>query len=229
MNEQPNILIIDDDRELGDMLVEYLSREGLTARVCSDGRDGMSTAVEGDFDAIVLDVMLPGINGFDVLRGIRASSQVPVIMLTARGEDTDRIVGLELGADDYLPKPFNPRELTARLRAILRRSRSQAEGTLEHHDVHLDRQARRVSVGDDVIDLTAAEFAILERLLERAGQVVSKDELAEHALGRSLAPFDRSIDTHVSRLRRKLGPSVSGSPRIQAVRGRGYLLIGPVE
>lgn len=209
------------------MLAEFLATEGLDTEIAGDGEAGLVAALDGEFDAVVLDVMLPGKNGFDVLRGIRAKSRVPVIMLTARGEETDRIVGLELGADDYLPKPFNPRELAARLRAVLRRVHAGSGEPVEHFGLRLDPQARRVSLDGEPVALTGAEFAVLERLLEQHGEVVAKDDLAEHALGRKLAPFDRSIDTHVSRLRTKLGPLPDGQPRIQAVRGRGYLLLGP--
>ncbi|MFU8878182.1 MAG: response regulator transcription factor [Wenzhouxiangellaceae bacterium] len=226
MPDQLRILIIDDDRELGAMLAEYLAGEGLRAEVLTDGESGLKAALENRFEAVVLDVMLPGRNGFDVLRGIRAKSLVPVIMLTARGEETDRIIGLELGADDYLPKPFNPRELAARLRAVLRRVQGSAGESLDHSGIHLDRQSRKVTVDGEAVSLTAAEFAILERLLEHAGQVVSKDDLALYALGRELSPFDRSVDTHISRLRNKLGPLADGETRIQALRGRGYLLVG---
>ncbi len=227
MSNQPRILVIDDDRELGRMLVEFLAAEGLDTETAADGETGLAAVLGGDFDAVVLDVMLPGKNGFDVLRGIRARSQVPVIMLTARGEETDRIVGLELGADDYLPKPFNPRELAARLRAVLRRMHAGGGEPVEHLGIRLDPQARRVSLDGETVQLTGAEFAVLEKLLEQRGEVVAKDDLAEHALGRKLAPFDRSIDTHISRLRSKLGPLPDGQPRIQSVRGRGYLLVGP--
>jgi DNA-binding response OmpR family regulator len=219
------ILIIDDDSELGRMLADFLAREGWACELTGDGERGLKLLAGGQHDAVVLDVMLPGKSGFDVLREIRSRSQVPVIMLTARGEDTDRIVGLELGADDYLPKPFNPRELVARLRAVLRRSSVTDAGPLRLGSLTLDRQSRKVSVDDQAIQLTAAEFALLEKLLERPGEVVSKDDLAQHALGRDLMPFDRSVDTHISRLRAKLGPMADGKPRIQSVRGRGYLLV----
>ncbi|MCH8476907.1 MAG: response regulator transcription factor [Wenzhouxiangella sp.] len=221
------ILIIDDDRELAGMLADYLATEGLQTGQAHDGPSGREAAQAPDIDAVVLDVMLPGMNGFDLLRKLRGSSRVPVIMLTARGEDTDRIVGLELGADDYLPKPFNPRELGARLRAVLRRARSAPEPTEALGELSLDHARRRVSLNGEPIDLTAAEFAVLERLLSTAGEVVAKDELALHALGRTLQPFERSIDTHVSRLRGKLGPLPDGQPRIEAVRGRGYVLLSP--
>ena len=229
MNPAQRILIIDDDSQLGQMLGEFLANEGWQTEWVGDGQAGRDRAVSDEFDAIVLDVMLPSMNGFDVLRAIRAQSQVPVIMLTARGEDTDRIVGLELGADDYLAKPFNPRELGARLRAILRRTRNLSTENLIHGDLKLDRQARKVSLDGQPIQLTAAEFTILEQLLEHPGQVLSKDEISRHALGRELQPFDRSVDTHVSRLRGKLGPLPDGEPRIQSIRGRGYVLIRPAS
>lgn len=229
MNPAQRILIIDDDSQLGQMLGEFLANEGWQTEWVGDGQAGRDRAVSDEFDAIVLDVMLPSMNGFDVLRAIRAQSQVPVIMLTARGEDTDRIVGLELGADDYLAKPFNPRELGARLRAILRRTRTLSTENLIHGDLKLDRQARKVSLDGQPIQLTAAEFTILEQLLEHPGQVLSKDEISRHALGRELQPFDRSVDTHVSRLRGKLGPLPDGEPRIQSIRGRGYVLIRPAS
>lgn len=219
------ILIIDDDSELGHMLADFLAREGWVCELAGDGDSGLKQLVVGHHDAVVLDVMLPGRSGFDVLREIRARSQVPVIMLTARGEDTDRIVGLELGADDYLPKPFNPRELAARLRAVLRRSSATDAGPLQLDGLSLDPHTRKVTVDGQGMQLTAAEFALLEKLLARPGEVVSKDELARHALGRELMPFDRSVDTHVSRLRAKLGPLPDGEPRIQSIRGRGYMIV----
>ncbi len=225
METRQSILIVDDDRELGQMLAEYLGADGWRVEVVHEGRTGLNAALEDTFDAMVLDVMLPGMNGFEVLRALRARSTMPVIMLTARGEETDRIVGLELGADDYLPKPFNPRELSARLRAILRRARPGLEGRLSAGSLTLEHASRQVSLDGESIDLTAAEFAVLEKLMENPGEVVHKELLARHALGRELQPFERSIDTHVSRLRGKLGPMANGEARIQAVRGRGYVLI----
>lgn len=220
------VLIIDDDAELGVMLTTFLGGEGLAVRHVTLGDAGLA-AIRGQLpDAVVLDVMLPDMSGFDVLRAIRAASQVPVIMLTARGEDTDRIIGLELGADDYLPKPFNPRELAARLRAVLRRTAGevadQSVPTLAAGELELDPRSRRATLDGEPLRLTGAEFAILECLLIDPGAIVSRDVLAEHALGRRLTPYDRSIDTHVSRLRTKLGPLASGEPRIQSQRGRGY-------
>jgi len=219
------VLIIDDDVALATMLTEYLGGEGLAVVHAAYGREGLAMLQADALDAVVLDVMLPDMSGFDVLRAIRLEGQVPVIMLTARGEDTDRIIGLELGADDYLPKPFNPRELAARLRAVLRRSAAEevAEpATLAAGALELDLRSRRVKLDGQPLRLTGAEFAILERLLAEPGAIISRDALAEHALGRRLTPYDRSIDTHVSRLRTKLGPLRDGQPRIQSQRGRGY-------
>jgi len=228
MELSKRILIIDDDAELGAMLVEFLAKEGWAIELAHDGRTGLEAALQSSPDAVVLDVMLPGMSGFELLRKLRQSSSVPVIMLTARGEETDRIVGLELGADDYLPKPFNPRELAARLRAILRRQGSSADAALlEIEGLRLDRQARRVTLDGQVLSLTGAEYAVLQQLMEAAGSVVSKDELCQQALGRELLPFDRSIDTHISRLRGKLAQLPGGQTRIEAVRGRGYVLLGP--
>jgi len=224
-SDRGKILIVDDDEALGQMLAEFLSVEGWAVIRATDGSAGLRLALDENPDAVVLDVMLPGMGGFDVLRALRPRSVVPVIMLTARGDETDRIVGLELGADDYLPKPFNPRELAARLRAILRRVAPGETQTLCQHDLTMDRQARRVCLDGQALHLTGAEFAILERLLLAGGEVVSKDELCQHALGRELLPFDRSVDTHISRLRGKLNTTGSGESRIQSIRGRGYVLI----
>lgn len=221
------VLIIDDDQALTRMLVEYLEGDGWRVAAAHSGPAGLEAALSGDCDVVILDIMLPGMNGLDVLRGLRANSRVPVIMLTARGDDADRIVGLELGADDYLPKPFNPRELGARLRSITRRLRDgSTPGRLEAFGLRLDMEARTASVDGQALELTAAEFALLEALLRRPGEVVGKDELARHALGRELHAMDRSIDTHVSRLRNKLPASARDRIGIQAVRGRGYLLTG---
>jgi DNA-binding response OmpR family regulator len=225
MSEKGTLLIVDDDESLGQMLADFLSAEGWSVITASDGQSGLSMAIDSAPDAVVLDVMLPRMSGFDVLRALRLKSMVPVIMLTARGDETDRIVGLELGADDYLPKPFNPRELAARLRAILRRAAPDDPPRLSQPALSMDRQARQVTLGDETIHLTGAEFAILEKLLLAGGEVVSKDDLCRHALGRELLPFDRSIDTHISRLRGKLDATGSGDSRIQSIRGRGYVLI----
>jgi len=225
------VLVIDDDIELCELVAEYLEPEGFSVDVAGDGLEGVERALADTYAIIVLDVMLPSINGFEVLRRIRAKSRTPVLMLTARGADVDRIVGLELGADDYLPKPFNPRELVARIQAILRRT----QGTPLHHasttssviftvgDVRLNTGARTVHRGGEFVELTTAEFDMLATLLAKAGRVVSREELAEAALGRPLAPLDRSVDMHVSSLRRKLGSEVGGVERIKTVRGTGYL------
>lgn len=223
-----NILIIDDDTGLCELLTDYLASEGFTVHSVNDGEEGAATALAGDYDFVVLDVMLPRLSGFEVLSRIRRSSQVPVLMLTARGEEIDRIVGLEMGADDYLPKPFNPRELVARLRAIQRRTHAPAEvekspDRLSSGDLVLDAGSRTVRLSGVMVDLTSLEFSVLEVLLRLAGKVVSREDLTRQALGRSFYPLDRSIDVHVSSLRRKLGPLPQGGERIKSVRGVGYL------
>jgi len=230
----PNrILIIDDDVELCELLRDYLAAEGFAVEAVHDGESGAERVKGHDYCLVVLDVMLPRISGFEVLRRIRSGSQVPVLMLTARGDEIDRIVGLEMGADDYLPKPFNPRELVARLRAIQRRvTVPQAEaGTptnlLEVGDVAVDPGARSVRCGDRDVEVTSVEFSILEVLLRTAGKVISREDLSLQALGRRLNYQDRSIDVHVSSLRKKLGPSDSGSERIKSVRGIGYIYASP--
>lgn len=225
-----NLLIIDDDHELCDLLREYLEPEGFSISVQHDGASGATEVLKGSYALVVLDVMLPELNGFDVLRRIRELSQIPVLMLTARGDDVDRIVGLEMGADDYLAKPFNPRELLARIRAIQRRSESTPANTpvgavtetLSVDDVSLDSSTRSVTCGDNTLTLTAVEFDLLAELLRLAGTVVPREELTRQVLGRELNPFDRSIDVHVSSLRRKLGQRSDGGERIQAIRGVGY-------
>ena len=220
-----NILLADDDLELCDLLQQYLQAEGFAIALVHDGEAAVARAVEGDFAACILDVMMPRLSGFDALRQIRAQSNVPVIMLTARGEDVDRIVGLEMGADDYLPKPFNPRELAARLRAILRRGTpaSTTAEVIELGEVSLHPKDRTVTRAGAAIDLTGAEFSILEALMRASGQIVPKDVLTEQGLGRKLQAYDRAIDTHVGSLRRKLGPDADGEPLIKTVRGRGYM------
>lgn len=224
-----NILIIDDDTDLCDLLRDYLTPEGFLVEAVHIGSEGVDRAISGQYSLVVLDVMLPGINGFEVLRRIRAASRVPVLMLTARGEDVDRIVGLEIGADDYLPKPFNPRELVARIRAVLRRAESEPQfqiqtdtGKLIVGDIELVTGTRTVLRGGQKVDLTSVEFAIMEALLRLAGQVVSRDDLVKHALGRNLSAYDRSIDVHVSSLRKKLGQRMDESERIKTVRNIGY-------
>jgi two-component system response regulator CpxR len=228
------ILIIDDDVELCDLLTEYFTQEGFKVKAVHDSETGISQALSDEPTLIVLDVMLPGKSGFEVLRQIREQSKVPVVMLTARGDEVDRIVGLEMGADDYLPKPFNPRELVARIRAIQRRAVAANEGQeqeggkiLKIGDVELDHGARTVLLGGKPVELTAVEFSMLEILLRRAGQVVNRETLAKEVLGRRLSPFDRSIDVHVSSLRRKIGLQPNGSERIKTIRGTGYQYLIP--
>jgi two-component system response regulator CpxR len=232
------ILVIDDDVDLCELLTDYLTPEGLEVEAVHDGERGADRALSGDHALVVLDVMLPGISGFDVLRRIRAGSKVPVLMLTARGDDVDRIVGLEMGADDYLPKPFNPRELVARIRAIQRRveprrEREPGSGKAAEKvvvgDVQLDPGARVVLQRDHPIDLTSVEFALLEVLLRAAGQVVTREDLAKEVLGRRLTPYDRSIDVHISSLRRKLGHQAGDIERIKTVRGTGYIYTLPPD
>jgi two-component system response regulator CpxR len=225
------VLIVDDDTELCDLLRQYLAAEGLAVDAANDGANGVELALRGDYALVVLDVMLPGLSGFDVLRRVRGESSVPVVMLTARGDDVDRIVGLELGADDYLPKPFNPRELVARIRAVLRRARPAGPAhepeVLAVGDVRLDKGSRLVRRGAEAVGVTTAEFDLLEMLLRAAGRVVTREDIAKQVLGREFSPFDRSIDMHVSNLRRKLGAHEGGLERIKSVRGIGYLYTVP--
>ena len=225
------VLVVDDDAELCDLLVEYLGREGFEVACAHDGEAGVQRALAEDHDIVVLDVMLPGLNGFDALRRIRERSEVPVLMLTARGEEVDRIVGLELGADDYLPKPFNPRELAARLRAVLRRADapdpSDDSRAVTVGDLTLDPGARQVRVGEEEVALTGVEFELLAALVHEAGRVVSRDELSRAALGRPASAWERSLDVHMSNLRRKLGPRPDRGERIKTVRGTGYLYVRP--
>ncbi len=230
------ILVIDDDIELCELLTDYLSSEGFIVEAVNNGREGAEQAPVGDYVLIILDVMLPELNGFDVLRKIREQSKVPVIMLTARGDDIDRIVGLELGADDYLPKPFNPRELVARIRAIQRRMVAEVQQPAAEKlpevtigDVVLNPANRSVRCAGKNIELTSVEFNLLEVLLARAGEVISREELVEKVLGRRLSAYDRSIDVHVSALRKKLGHYAGETERIKTVRSVGYLYSLPEE
>lgn len=228
------ILVIDDDVELCGLVTEFLGPEGFQVEAVHDGKSGLDRAITGDYLLIVLDVMLPGMNGFDVLRRIRDKSKVPVLLLTARGEDVDRIVGLEIGADDYLPKPFNPRELVARIRAVLRRSgaggnAAEVPEPVRIGEVELDPATRVVRYKGKPLDLTSVEFNLLEVLLREAGRVVTRERLVDAVLNRKFSPFDRSIDMHVSKLRKKLGDSDNGSDHIKTVRGVGYIFARPRE
>ena len=226
MKSVERILVIHDDVELCSLVAEYLKPEGFQVEAIHDGKAGLARALSGEHLLIVLDVMLPGLNGFDVLRRIRDSSRIPVLLLTARGEDVDRIVGLEIGADDYLPKPFNPRELVARIRAILRRSSKSREQDVPEvirvGDVELDPATRTVLHRGKLVDLTSVEFELLHVLLREAGRVVTREALVDEVLGRKFSPFDRSIDMHVSKVRKKLGDSETGD-HIKTVRGAGYI------
>ena len=226
------VLIIDDDTELCELISEYLEQEGFVVEAVHDGEAGVERCLSADHDLAILDVMLPGLSGFEVLRRIREHSRLPVIMLTARGEEVDRIVGLEIGADDYLPKPFNPRELVARMRAVMRRVAGEEESgdapaLLLVGDLEMDLGARVVRLAGDEVGLTGAEFAILEGLVREAGKVVDRNQLSREALGRRASTFDRSLDVHLSNLRRKLGPLPGGGERIKTVRGVGYLYVRP--
>lgn len=221
-----SILLIDDDVELCEMLTEYLGRYELRVSAVHRGDTGLQAAQSRQWDMILLDVMLPGIDGFEVLKQLRTVSSCSVMLLTARGEDVDRIVGLEMGADDYLPKPFNARELLARIRAIHRRNESpvvqKSSVALRVEDLVLDKASRTATKGGSALDLTDVEFVLLETLMKSPGKVIEREPLAEAVLGRKFSPFDRSLDMHVSRLRRKLGGS---EDRIKTVRGTGYQLV----
>jgi len=223
------VLLVDDDVELASMLREYIEQEGFEADVVHDGEAGVAGALSGLYAIVVLDVMMPRVGGIEALRRIRAQSQVPVLMLTAKGDDVDRIVGLELGADDYVPKPCTPRELVARLRAILRSTQEAAQvlpsGPLTVGQLVMWPQMRRAQWRGVGLELTSTEFNLLEMLARNAGRVVSKAELSEQGLGRPLARFDRSIDVHLSSIRHKLGLRGDGRSWIETVRGLGYQLV----
>lgn len=219
------VLIADDDIELTGMLAEYLGHEGFESDIANDGKAALDMATQNRYDIIILDVMMPYQNGFDVLRHLRQHSRVPVIMLTARGEDIDSIVGLEIGADDYLTKPCNPRVLVAHMRAILRRAElpaTQNKGNIKLGDLELQLGTRTVNYKSKPLIMTTTEFSILEILMKNAGSIVSKQELSEHALGRELSPYDRSLDMHISNLRKKLSSDTGTEDLIKTIRGVGY-------
>ena len=221
------ILLIDDDTELSAMVAEYLAVEGFETSVVHNGEEGVAAALSGQFNAVILDVMMPRMSGIEVLRRVRQSSQIPVIMLTAKGDDIDRVIGLEMGADDYVPKPYYPRELLARLRAILRRAPEPAAATPPRPDqlsigtLRLWPLQRRVEQGGEALELTASEFNLLEILMRAGEEVASKEQLSQQALGRHHEAYDRSVDVHMSNLRQKLGGS---GVEIETVRGIGYRL-----
>lgn len=228
-----SVLLIDDDTELTKLLQEYLDEEQFHLDAAHDGVVGLQKALANQYAVVVLDVMLPGMSGLDVLKQLRQKSSVPVLMLTARGSELDRILGLELGADDYLPKPFNPRELVARLRAILRRTTGggAAASSKPVHlaDVELHPESRSVTCGGKPVTLTGAEFDLLYTFLRSPGKIISREDLTQAALGRPMSPMDRSIDVHVSNLRRKLGTYDGNHERIKAIRGSGYVYLLPGE
>lgn len=231
------LLLIDDDRELCELLVEYLRPDGFDVEAVHDAEHGLERALSGGHTLIVLDVMLPGFSGFELLRRLRTRSGKPVLMLTGRGDPVDRVTGLETGADDYLPKPFDAHELVARIRAILRRVRQPIDspGSVPRNsrlivgDIELDIGARTVRRCGVPVELTSVEFGLLEVLLSAAGQLVCRGDLCRRVLGRDLVPYDRSIDVHVSSLRKKLGHTIHQQERIKAVRGRGYIYTVPAE
>ena len=226
------ILVIDDDDELCQLVAEYLETEGYEVEAVHDGESGIATALGGDYRLAVLDYMLPGINGFEVLRQIRVTSRLPIVMLTARGDHVNRIVGLQMGADDYLPKPFDPLELVARINAVLRRTnegRAEVPNSpvLAVGDVEMDNRTRTVRRAGEIVELTVVEYSLLEQLLSAPGQVLTREDLVKKVLQRKLSPFDRSLDTHVSNLRKKLGHEVNGHERIRTVRSIGYIYASP--
>ena len=225
------ILVVDDDVELCELVDQYLRSQGFQVDAVHDGATGIASALSNSYAMVILDVMLPGIRGFEALRQIRTKSTIPVIMLTAHGEDVDRIVGLELGADDYMPKPFNPRELAARIHAVLRRTAAGAGKEANEaisprlDDVRLDTRSRMAHHKTREIDLTSAEFELLALFFQAPGQVLTREELVKNALGRELEPSDRSLDVHISNLRKKLGPLEDGAERIRAIRNVGYVYV----
>jgi len=223
----PKLLLIDDDIELCEMLAEYLESENFAVTKVHDGSSGLKQAKAHDYDVIILDVMLPEMDGFSVLRELRQSITTPVLMLTAKGDDIDRIVGLEMGADDYLPKPCNPRELVARIKAILRRTQAEAPKALDvlkAGDIEIHPASRKASYQSIPLMLTSSEYNLLEVLAKNVGKLVDKETLSEQALGKKLTDYDRSIDMHLSKLRQKLGDD--SQQIIQTVRGKGYQLSG---
>ena len=223
----PKLLVVDDDPRLLELLAEYLGGRGFDIVTAPDGVKGLELVRMGGVDLVVLDVMLPGKDGFEVCREIRKTSQVPVVMLTARGDDTDRIVGLEIGADDYLQKPFNPRELLARVNAVMRRTRDDRTAdseTFEAAGIRVDTARREATVGGQPVELTTTEFDILRALVSSAGRVIPRERLMELARGEEWAAYDRGVDVHISHLRKKLGDDPRQPRLIKTVRGIGYLV-----
>ncbi|MCG7532671.1 response regulator [Psychrobium sp. MM17-31] len=225
MTHQNKLLLIEDDQELSELLVRLLTMEGYEVDTASDGEAGLAKALEETHQLVLLDVMLPKLNGFDVLKQLRQQSQLPVLMLTAKGDEIDRVIGLEFGADDYLPKPFNDRELLARVKAILRRSQLMPQRTqqVQRGDITLHHGRQEAICGDEKLDLTGTEFLLLAELLESPGELLDKNSLNQKVLGKRLQAFDRSLDMHMSNLRKKLPERNDGLPRIKTVRGHGYI------
>ena len=224
-----NILLIDDDTELTSLLKDILSFEGFTVSEANDGYAGLE-AINDEIDLILLDVMMPRLNGMETLKKLRENWETPVLMLTAKGEEIDRVIGLELGADDYLPKPFSDRELLARIRAILRRTQTAAapkaaSDTIQYQDIEVFPGKQEAYCNGQQIDLTTTEFALLSHLIPNPGHVITKEALSLDVLGKRLAAFDRAIDMHISNLRKKIPERSDGKARIKTLRGRGYLLV----
>lgn len=219
------ILVVDDDIELCELVAEYLEPDGYSVEAVHDAETGLQRALSGEHVLAVLDYMLPGLNGFELLKQIRTQSRLPIVMLTARGDAVSRIVGLQIGADDYLPKPFDPLELLARINAVLRRTQPDRDEitALIVGDIEMDHRTRSVRRSGEVIELTLVEYALLQKLMKAAGRIVSREELTKDVLHRTLSPFDRSMDTHVANLRRKLGHQVNGVERIKTIRSVGYI------
>ena len=222
-----HLLLIDDDLGLSELLAQLLELEGFELTLAHDGQSGLALALDKDYDLILLDVMLPKLNGFEVLKSLRANKQTPVLMLTARGDEIDRVVGLEIGADDYLPKPFNDRELVARIKAIIRRSHilpnDKQPSVYEYGDITLDPSRQEVYCQEQLLILTGTEFGLLFEMVQNAGDLISKECLSEKVLNKKLMPFDRSLDMHLSNLRKKLPERIDGRPRVKTIRGKGYI------
>lgn len=224
------ILLVDDDVGLSELLTQLLEMEGFAVSQAYDGQEGLTKALQTDFDLILLDVMLPQLGGFEVLKGIRKRKQTPILMLTARGDEIDRVIGLEIGADDYLPKPFNDRELIARIRAILRRANNAEQEQATNDailigDLRLDPKRQEMYCNEQLIILTSTEFSLLLNLVANSGELVTKESLSESVLGKKLMPFDRSLDMHLSNLRKKLPERTDGRSRVKTLRGKGYIWI----
>ncbi|MCP3699663.1 MAG: response regulator [Aliivibrio sp.] len=220
------ILLVDDDIELTSLLKDILSLEGYQVTEANNGIEGLE-AITNDLDLILLDIMMPKMNGMDMLRKLRETNETPVLMLTAKGEEIDRVIGLELGADDYLPKPFSDRELLARIRAILRRTQNKTKesSSIKYQGIEIFIGKQEAYNHGELLDLTGTEFGLLSQFIQKPGEIISKEELSLEVLGKRLAPFDRAIDMHVSNLRKKLPLLSEGKPRIKTLRGRGYLFV----